>query len=59
MTTAIAAAAARELIAAQPICPFDVRVDGIARLMNVEFVDHPSLNDYLPPIPTGIHADHK
>lgn len=41
MTTAIAAAAARELIAAQPICPFDVRVDGIARLMNVEFVDHP------------------
>src|SRR5450759_4416218 len=29
------------LIPAQQTCPFDVRVDGIARLMNVEFPDHP------------------
>jgi hypothetical protein len=28
-------------LAARLICPFDVRVDRIARLMNVEFVDHP------------------
>jgi hypothetical protein len=28
-------------LATQLICPFDVRLDRIGRLMNVEFVDHP------------------
>jgi hypothetical protein len=45
-------------MAAQPICPFDLRVDGIGRLMKSSSTT-PPLNDYLPPIPTGIHADHK